>query len=123
MFERVERFERYHERLLPRRKFLRRLAKFALISLFLVVVSLIIGMVGYSLTENMTWVDAFLNSGMLMGGMGQVTTLNTSGGKIFAGFYALYCGLVELVAVGVFAAPIIHRFLHSLHVEPKTKDQ
>lgn len=123
MFERVERFERYHEKLLPRRKFLQRLAKFSFISLFLVIVSLIIGMVGYSLTENMTWVDAFLNSGMLMGGMGQVTTLNTSAGKIFAGFYALYCGLVELVAVGVFAAPIIHRFLHSLHVEPKTKDQ
>ncbi len=123
MFERVERFEHYHEKLLPRRKFLRRLAKFAFISLFLVVGSLIIGMVGYTLTENMTWVDAFLNSGMLMGGMGQVTTLNTDAGKIFAGFYALYCGLVELVAVGIFAAPIIHRFLHSLHIEQKNRAQ
>lgn len=65
----------------------------------------------------MSWVDAFLNSAMLMGGMGPVSTLYTDAGKIFAGLYALYCGLVELVAVALFAAPIIHRFLHSLHLE------
>lgn len=124
MFERGERFEHYLEKLLSRRRFLRRLAKFALISLLLVAVSLIIGMVGYRLTEGMSWVDAFLNSAMLMGGMGPVNTLYMDGGKIFAGIYALYCGLIELIAVGIFAAPIIHRFLHSLHLEAdKTKKE
>ena len=30
----------------------------------------------------------------------------------------------ELIAVGIFAAPIIHRFLHSLHIETeKNKNQ
>ncbi len=121
MLERIERFERYHEGLLPRRAFLRRLTKFALISLALIVFSLLVGVVGYRLTESMTWVDAFLNSAMLMGGMGQVNALATDGGKIFAGVYALYCGLVELIAVGIFAAPIVHRFLHHLHLEEKPK--
>ncbi len=65
----------------------------------------------------MTWTDAFLNAAMLMGGMGPVTVLQTESGKLFAGLYALYCGLVELIAVGVFAAPIVHRFLHRFHIE------
>ena len=65
----------------------------------------------------MNWTDAFLNAAMLMGGMGPVTVLQTESGKLFAGLYALYCGLVELIAVGVFAAPIVHRFLHRFHIE------
>jgi hypothetical protein len=110
-------FERHHEKLLPRRAFIRRLLKYTAISAALVLVSLVIGMVGYRLSEGMSWVDAFLNAAMLMGGMGQVTTLQNDGGKVFAGFYALYCGLVELIAIGIFAAPIVHRFLHYFHLE------
>jgi CBS domain containing-hemolysin-like protein len=106
-------FERRHEKLLPRRNFLKRLAKFTSISVGLIVISLIIGMVGYDAFEGLPWVNAFLNAAMLMGGMGQ----------IFAGIYALYCGMVLLTAVGVFAAPIVHRFLHRFYLEKKTEDQ
>jgi hypothetical protein len=74
-------------------------------------------MAGYVAIEGYTWVDAFLNAAMLMGGMGPVGMLHTDAGKVFAGIYALYCGLVELVAVGIFAAPIFHRFLHHFHLE------
>ena len=116
-------FERHHEKLLPRRKFLRRLVKFALISVVLIIISLLIGMVGYYSFEGLSWVDAFLNSAMLMGGMGQINSLQTNSGKIFAGIYAMYCGLVLLIAVGIFAAPIVHRFLHHFHLESERKDQ
>ena len=88
-----------------------------LISLSLVLASLIIGMVGYNLLEGFSWVDSFLNAAMLMGGMGPVGILHTDAGKVFAGIYALYCGLIELVAIGIFAAPILHRFLHHFHLE------
>jgi hypothetical protein len=54
-----------------------------------------------------------------MGGMGPIGELHTDAGKIFAGVYALYCGLVELVAFGIFAAPIFHRFMHHFHLEGK----
>ncbi len=110
-------FERRHEKLLPRRAFLVRLGKYAAASVGLVLISLVFGIVGYAASERMSFVDAFLNAAMLMGGMGQITPLQTDGGKVFAGFYALYCGLVELIAVAVFAAPIFHRFLHRFHLE------
>lgn len=115
-------FERRHEELLPRGKFVKRVAKFALISLGLVVFSLVVGMVGYYSFEGLSWVDAFLNAAMLMGGMGQINSLQTDAGKVFAGIYALYCGMVLLIAVGIFAAPIVHRFLHHFHLEAE-KDQ
>lgn len=92
------------------------MAKYTFVSVGLILASLLVGMTGYSISENMTLVDAFMNSAMLMGGMGQVTPILTDGGKVFAGFYALYCGLVELIAVAVFAAPILHRFLHRFHL-------
>ena len=110
-------FEHRHEKLLPTRLFLRRVAKYASISVGLVVVSLLIGMIGYHVSEGFSWVDSFLNAAMLMGGMGPVGVLHTDGGKIFAGIYALYCGLIEIIAIGIFAAPIFHRFLHHFHLE------
>ena len=110
-------FEHHHEKLLPRRLFLKRLAKYAAISLGLVLITLVLGMVGYNAFAGFSWVDSFLNSAMLMGGMGPVGVLQTDTGKVFAGIYALYCGLIELVAIGVFAAPIVHRFLHHFHLE------
>ena len=65
----------------------------------------------------MSWIDAFLNAAMPMGGMGPVNVLRTDGAKVFAGMYALYCGVVELIAIGIFAAPIVHRFRHHFHLE------
>ena len=116
-------FEHRHEKLLPRNLFLKRLAKYALISFSLLIASLVFGMVGYHLFEGFSWVDSFLNAAMLMGGMGPVGVLHTDAGKIFAGIYALYCGLIELVAIGIFAAPILHRFLHHFHLEGEHKQE
>jgi hypothetical protein len=65
----------------------------------------------------MAWIDAFVNAAMLMGGMGPVTPLATDAGKLFAGLYALYCGLVLIISVGIIAAPIAHRVLHHFHLE------
>ncbi len=78
-------------------------------------VSLLIGMSLYGHFERLGWRDAFLNSAMLLGGMGPVDAPRTEAGKIFAGAYALYCGLVFLVAVGIAAAPVFHRLLHRFH--------
>jgi hypothetical protein len=113
-------FERHHQKLLSRKKFLFRVAKFGLISLGIIAFSLVLGMIGYHQFEGFSWIDAFLNAAMLMGGMGPVSSLQTDAGKIFAGCYALYCGLVLLIAVAIFAAPIFHRFLHYFHLENET---
>ncbi|MEN6343352.1 MAG: hypothetical protein ABFC89_12440 [Methanospirillum sp.] len=114
-------FERRGDALLPVRTFYLRLAKFALFSLILILISLGIGIGGYMALEGMEPVDAFLNAAMLMGGMGPVTTLSTQGGKIFAGLYAMYCGFVLLISVALFVTPIFHRLLHHFHLEGKER--
>ena len=100
---------------LSRRHFVRRLLVHASVSGALLLGSLALGMAGYNYFENLPWRDAFLNSAMLLGGMGPVDAPKTDGGKVFAGLYALYAGLVLLVAVGVLAAPALHRLLHKFH--------
>ncbi len=93
------------------------MVRHVLIAAAFILVSLFVGMVGYRHYERMGWIDAFLNASMLLGGMGPVGELHTESGKLFAGCYALYSGLVAIVAVGVMAAPILHRFLHRFHLE------
>ena len=49
-------------------------------------------MAGYMHFEGLTALDAFLEASMLLGGMGPLQGPVTSGGKVFAGLYALYAG-------------------------------
>ena len=109
--------ERRNQPVAPRHRFLLRLAHSGSIALALVAVSLLVGMVGYHVLERVSWLDAFLNASMLLGGMGPVTIPVTSGGKLFAGLYALYCGLAVILVAGVILAPVAHRILHTFHVE------
>jgi hypothetical protein len=115
-------FEHHRQPLLPGLQFMRRQVRFSLVALGIILTSLAIGMLGYHFFEGLAWIDAFLNAAMLMGGMGPVAPLTTDAGKLFAGLYALYCGLVLLISVGIFAAPIFHRFLHRFHIETDDKD-
>jgi hypothetical protein len=103
--------------LLPRRRFLRRLGRVASFSLLLVGVSLVIGTVGFHVSDDLTWLDAFLNSAMLLGGMGPTATFESPPAKLFASFFALYAGLVFLIAGGIVFAPLFHRLLHIFHLE------
>ena len=112
-------FERHGEPLAPRAVFLRRVARNVSIAAFIVLLSLALGMAGYAVTEGMGWVDSFVNAAMILSGMGPVGTLATTAGKIFAGCYALYSGLVLVLVSGIVLAPVAHRVLHSLHVPDK----
>lgn len=97
--------------------FVSRMFRFGTMALFLVIVSLLVGIVGYMTLDHLHFVDAFLNASMILGGMGPVAPIDTEGGKIFAGFYALYSGLVFLVVAGLLMAPVVHRVLHRFHWE------
>jgi hypothetical protein len=114
---RLFRYERRGQRLLGRRFFVGRVLAHAAVAAALLVVSLLIGMAGYVRFEHLTWIDAFLNSAMLLGGMGPVDAPRTEVGKLFAGVYALFAGLVFLAAAGVAVTPIVHRTLHRFHLE------
>jgi len=99
--------------------FVRRLLNHTLAALGLLVASLGIGMLGYMVFEQLSWVDAFVNAAMLLGGMGPVNPPQTTIGKLFAGLYALYAGLVFIVTAALIFAPIAHRLLHRFHWNEK----
>ncbi len=105
--------------LLARHLFYRRLFFSTLLGLSLVAASLIVGMFGYHHFENMSWIDAFVNAAMILSGMGPMAPINTYGGKLFAGFYAIYSGIALISVAGIIFAPVFHRFLHRFHMESK----
>ena len=105
--------------LMPQRQFIQKLLRNSLIGLFITILALLIGMVGYRHFEGMPWVDAFENAAMILSGMVPVSELHNAGAKIFAGAYALFSGTLFLVIIAIVMAPIIHRFLHKFHLEEK----
>jgi hypothetical protein len=100
---------------IPHPLFVKRVVLHALTAISLLGLSLAIGMAGYMHFEHLPWRDAFLNAAMLMGGMGPVDAPKTDDGKLFAGLYALYAGLVFIVAVGLIFTPVVHRLMHKFH--------
>ena len=115
-------YEHHSEPLASTDVFVRRLALNGFIGLLLLVFSLVLGILGYHFLESLSWIDSLLNASMILGGMGPVDDLVTTPSKIFASVYALYSGLVLLACVGVLFAPILHRILHSFHLESKKDD-
>ena len=115
-------FEHRSSPLLPRDAFYRRLVICFLLSQALAALALLIGMAGYHFFENLGWVDAFVNAAMILSGMGPVATLQTTGGKIFAGCYALFSGLMFISVAGILLAPVAHRALHKFHLESGRKN-
>jgi hypothetical protein len=115
-------YEHRNEPLLPRSAFLQRLASHAGIAVGVIAGSLVIGILGYHILEGLAWIDALVNAAMILGGMGPVDALHTNAGKLFAAFYALYSGIVFLLAVGIIFAPVFHRILHHFHLETGPDD-
>jgi hypothetical protein len=109
--------------LLPVHRFFRRLGLHLLAAIGVAAVSLLIGMAGYHRFAGLDWMDAFLNAAMLLGGMGPVAELHDDGAKLFAGVYALYSGLVLIAVTSILIAPVLHRVLHSVHLEDAEADE
>lgn len=112
-------FEHKNEPLLPLNLFVRRAVVHLLLGISIIIVSLTIGILGYHFICNFSWIDSLLDASMILGGMGPVGELKTNWGKFFASMYALFSGIVFLVTVGIVIAPVVHRFLHRLHIEEK----
>jgi hypothetical protein len=113
-------YEAKHHPVLSRTEFARRLARSFALASSLIFMSLLAGMAGYHYLEGLPWIDAFMNAAMILGGMGPVAPIQTISGKLFAGFYALYSGLIVIVAAGVIFAPVVHRMIHKFHADTDT---
>lgn len=110
-------FEHHKQALLPQREFIRRLSWSVAAGFVLILFSLSIGMLGYHFLGGLPWIDAFLDAAMILSGMGPISPLHGDAVKIFAGCYAIYCGIALIATTGVILAPVIHRGLHKFHLE------
>jgi hypothetical protein len=120
---RMMRLERKHEPLASPERYHRRLFRASLVAAGVIVLSLVIGVLGYHWFGGIEdWVDCLYNASMILGGMGPATELKTRGGKIFASIYALYSGVTLLTSVGVLLAPALHRALHVFHIETEEEE-
>lgn len=90
--------------------------RYGVFSLIILTFSIGIGTGGYHIFGKLSWIDSFLNASMILTGMGPVDHLETTGGKLFASFYALFSGVAFLTFVAVLFAPVYHRFLHRFHL-------
>ncbi|HEX4824497.1 MAG TPA: hypothetical protein VFV19_09295 [Candidatus Polarisedimenticolaceae bacterium] len=108
--------------LAPVSVFYRRLVEGAALGTLVISGSLAVGMIGYHRLEGLGWLDSFLNASMILSGMGPLHNPASSGGKLFAGIYALYSGLAVILIAGIIFGPVFHRFLHRFHLETDAEE-
>ena len=110
-------FERLSEPLATRQVFAGRLVRSIVIGGLIVAAALFGGMAGYHVFEGLDWIDSFVNAAMILSGMGVLAAPVSVEGKLFAGLYAIFCGLVLIAATAIMFTPVIHRFLHQMHMD------
>ena len=107
----------------PRSHFIRGMVHNAAIAAGLIGGGLAIGMAGYHSFGQMSWLEAFYYSSMILAGEGppadpvHLTGQGLAHLHLFAGLYALFSGVTFITLVGVLFAPALHRFLHRFHLE------
>lgn len=114
-------FEQYSKPVASKKNYYRRIYKNILIAFSILLLSLLIGVLGYHYSSDMSWIDSLHNASMILSGMGliDVDKVNTNGAKLFSSFYALFSGVVFITNIGILLAPAVHRLLHKLHLPDK----
>jgi hypothetical protein len=114
-------FEHYRQPLLPKTAFFKRMLRCIAAALGLLTFNILVGTIVLYFAEHFSWMDAFLNSVLIMTGLGLVNVLNTPHGKLFTAFYALFSALVFYTTLAIIVTPLLHRLLHHLHLDIESK--
>jgi len=110
-------YEKKTDQLAPPAVFYKRMLYSMLFAFSVLAVCLAIGILGYHYTANIAWIDSLHNASMILSGMGPVVTIDTTIGKVFSSFYALFSGVIFITNIGIVLAPAAHRLFHRLHLE------
>jgi len=114
-------YEHKRAPLAPKHVFYKRMLWNLMLTMFVLSICLVIGTFGYYLTLKTDTpyglLDCFHNASMILSGMGPVMGIETTSGKWFSSFYALFSGIIFITNIGLVLAPAIHRFFHKLHLE------
>src|SRR5580704_3651196 len=113
-------FENKRQPLASRKVFMSRLMKMAVIAFLATMVCLLIGIFGYHYIAHLVWIDAIHNASMILSGMGPVADITNVSGKLFSSAYALFSGVAFITNISIFLAPVVHRFLHKIHIKEPT---
>jgi hypothetical protein len=118
-------YETRKDRLAPKHIFYRRLKKNIQAATCILLVSLLIGILGYKFTvPEFDWYDSLLNASMILSGMGPVIDAGivlTRSAKVFASLYALFSGISFLSTFSIIIAPVLHRLFHKFHISDSEK--
>lgn len=112
-------FERKHQPLATRTQFFWRMIYGLIFGVFVIAMTIYIGMLGLNYFENLSWLDSFANSAMIISGVGAINPIITSSGKFFAGMYSIVGNVVFIVVIGIIFLPVVHRYLHKFHLDQK----
>jgi hypothetical protein len=78
----------------------------------------LVGAVGFRVTEGLGWLAGALNSVLVITGNGPAQVPRTTAGRIFAMVFAVLGVMVFVSVLGLLLAPVFHRVLHHFHADP-----
>ena len=96
--------------------FIRKFLGYVGLSALFISLGLILGIVGYHWAAGLSWLDALVEASMILSGMGPISPLSTTSAKLFASLYALFSGLIFVIAMGIVLSPLVYSLLSQLQV-------
>lgn len=102
--------------------FIRDFLSYLSLSTLFILLGLLIGILGYHWTAHLSWIDAMVEASMILSGMGPVYPLLTNNAKFFASLYALFSGLIFVLAMGVVLSPLVYSLLKQLRLNTTDQD-
>ena len=101
--------------------FIRNFLGYVGLSALFISLGLVLGILGYHWAAGLSWLDALVEASMILSGMGPISPLSTTGAKIFASLYALFSGLIFVIAMGIVLSPLVYSLLSQLQVNLKAE--
>ncbi|WP_013334446.1 hypothetical protein [Gloeothece verrucosa] len=95
-------------------RFIRNFLSHLALSTLFILIGLLVGLLGYHWTNHLSWVDALVEASMILSGMGPINSLSTTSAKVFASVYALFSGLIFVMAMGIVLSPLVSSLLKQL---------
>lgn len=92
------------------------------LSAIFILLGLSVGIIGYHWTVGLSWMDALVEASMILSGMGPISDLPTNNAKIFASLYALFSGLVFVLAMGIVLSPVVYTLLRQFKINQQDEE-
>ena len=102
--------------------FLWKFLSYLSISALFMSLGLMMGVIGYHWAPGLSWIDSLVEASMILSGMGPISPLSTISAKVFASLYALFSGLVFVIAMGILLSPLVYSLLSQFRVHLKNEN-